>query len=264
VQAGVPPDLFSANGQRWGNPLYNWARHRASGYAWWVARMRTTLQRFDAVRLDHFIGFVRYWAIPAAHKTARVGRFRPGPGAHFLERLRAELGRLPLVAEDLGLVTPAVTALREQFGLPGMRVLQFAFGDDPKASDYQPHSFPRNCVVYTGTHDNDTTLGWFRSEAGEGTTRTHEQIVAERDLTLRYLNSDGAQLHWDMIRAAQASVADTAIVPMQDVLGLGGAARMNLPGSATGNWRWRMLPGMLTDDMERLLADMTGLYGRAV
>jgi len=262
VVAGVPPDYFSATGQRWGNPLYRWDRMRASGYAWWRKRMTAATKLFDFVRLDHFRGFEAYWEIPASSPTAVGGRWVTGPGRDLFDAIRSELGGLPIYAEDLGLITPAVEALREDLQLPGMRVLQFAFGDDAKAADYRPHNYPRDCVCYTGTHDNDTTVGWFRSEAGVGTTRDEEQVARERNFTLSYLGSDGRQIHWDLIRAALSSVADTAIVPMQDVLGLPSTARMNQPGTGTGNWRWRMKPGAITADIENRLGEMTKLYDR--
>lgn len=263
VVAGVPPDYFSVTGQRWGNPLYRWDRMKATGYAWWRKRMAHALKFFDFVRLDHFRGFEAYWEIPASSPTAIGGRWVPGPGRDLFDAIRKELGRLPIYAEDLGLITPPVEALRDELHLPGMRVLQFAFGDDAKSADYRPHNYPRDCVCYTGTHDNDTTVGWFRSEAGEGTTRDEDQVARERDFTLRYLGSDGKEIHWDMIRAALASVADTAIIPLQDVLGLDSSARMNQPGTGTGNWRWRMKPGAITKEVEQRLADMTTIYDRS-
>lgn len=261
VVAGVPPDYFCATGQRWGNPLYRWDRLAEQGYQWWIDRVSATLRYVDLMRIDHFRGFESYWEIPADSPSAITGRWQPGPGQALFRALEARLGRLPIIAEDLGVITPPVEALRDGLGLPGMRVLQFAFGDDPKASDYQPHNYVRHAVVYTGTHDNDTAVGWFRSQAGEGTTRSAEQVEAERNFTLRYLNTDGREIHWDLIRAALASVADTAIVPMQDLLGLGAGARMNMPGSSSGNWRWRLteLPGPA---VERRLADLTELYQR--
>ena len=260
--AGVPPDYFSETGQLWGNPLYRWDLMQRDGYAWWVARLRYALAEFDLIRLDHFRGFEAYWEIPAGAATAAPGRWVTGPGAHFFQTVRDALGKLPLVAEDLGLITPAVEALRDQFGFPGMRILQFAFGDDPKARDYQPHNYPGHCVVYTGTHDNDTTLGWFESRAGAGTTRTAAQISEERRFALAYLGTDGRAIHWDLIRLALASVAETAIVPLQDVLGLGTTARMNLPGTMEGNWRWRFREGMLTPEGARRLRELTEIYDR--
>jgi len=262
--AGVPPDYFSAAGQRWGNPLYDWPAAAATGYAWWLQRLEQALKLFDLVRLDHFRGFAAYWEIPAENETAAGGRWVPGPGATLFTALQARLGELPLIAEDLGVITPDVEALRDQFALPGMRVLQFAFGDDPKAFDYRPHNYVPNCAVYTGTHDNDTTVGWFRSEAGAGTTRTAEQIAREREFALRYLRSDGREIHWDMIRLALASVARLAVYPMQDVLGLGTEARMNLPSTSRGNWRWRMRPGQFTPQHEARLLALAATFDRSL
>jgi len=230
-------------------------------FAWWLSRIRYALQQFDLIRLDHFRGFEAYWEVPAGAPTAAGGRWVAGPGESFFRKILAELGEVPLIAEDLGVITPAVAALRDEFGFPGMRILQFAFGDDPQAPTFKPHNFPHNCVVYTGTHDNDTTVGWFRSQAGQGSTRTVKQVEAERENVLRYLGTDGSEIHWDMIRLALASVADTAIVPLQDVLGLGNEARMNLPGTASGNWRWRCAAGMLAGHAERL-ADLSSIYER--
>lgn len=263
VIAGVPPDYFSETGQRWGNPLYRWDRMKETGYLWWRKRMAAAFKLFDFVRLDHFRGFEAYWEIPASSPTAVGGRWVPGPGRDLFDAIRKELGRLPIYAEDLGLITSGVEALRDDLHLPGMRVLQFAFGDDAKSLDYLPHNYPRDCVCYTGTHDNDTTVGWFRSEAGEGTTRDEDQVARERSFTMRYLGTDGREIHWDLIRAALSSVADTAIVPIQDLLGLDSSARMNQPGIGTGNWRWRMKPGALTKQIEDRLADLTIICDRS-
>jgi 4-alpha-glucanotransferase len=253
VVAGVPPDYFSQTGQRWGNPLYHWERHAEQNYAWFTARLAHTLQRFDAVRLDHFIGFHRYWEIPADQPGATVGRFMPAPGAALLEKFQATFGGAPFLAEDLGLITPEVHALCARFGLPGMRVLQFAFGD---GDQYLPHRYPQNCAVYTGTHDNDTAVGWFESL---GAT---PQGQRERRKVLDYLGSSGRQLHWDMIRVASMSVADLALFPMQDLLGLGSRARMNVPGTAAGNWSWRLLEEELKPEVAERMARLSVLYGR--
>jgi 4-alpha-glucanotransferase len=254
VVAGVPPDYFSRTGQRWGNPLYDGEAMAREGYRFWIERLRVALARCDLLRLDHFIGFTRAWEIPAAEPTAEHGRWVPGPGFALFEALSAALGpRLPLVAEDLGAVTPEVTALRERLGLPGMRVLQFAFGDDPAAPGFLPHAYARGTVAYTGTHDNDTARGWFEDP---------RVPAAEHDLCLRYLGSDGRDVAWDMIRGVVASVADRAVAPLQDVLGLGSTARMNLPGTASGNWRWRVRAGELTRDRAARLARLARLYGR--
>ena len=263
VIAGVPPDYFSTTGQRWGNPLYRWKIHEAQGFQWWIQRLRRALELFDLIRIDHFRGFESYWEIPGEDADARGGRWVAGPGAVPFRAAEAALGPLPVIAEDLGVITPQVEALRDDLGFPGMRVLQFAFGDDPKASDYRPHQFHKHCVVYTGTHDNNTTVGWFSSEAGSDTTRTDEQIAREMAFTLDYLGTQGHEIHWDMIRAAWGSVADIAIAPLQDVLGLGAEARMNLPGSAVGNWTWRFQAGDITKKMAERLKRLTTVFDRS-
>jgi 4-alpha-glucanotransferase len=250
--AGVPPDYFSRHGQLWNNPLYRWERHRRTGFRWWIERLRSAFRYFDALRLDHFIGFQRYWAVPAKERTALRGTWRPGPGDALFHAAFRALGPLELVAEDLGCVTPEVVALRDRLGLPGIRVLQFAFEGEGGASPYLPHNFPRRCVVYPGTHDNDTIVGWFRS----GATRR------ERAAALAYLGTSGRELHWDVLRLALASVADLAIAPAQDLLGLGSAARMNRPGTSRGNWRWRLAPGALDARIARRLRALTERYGR--
>ncbi|HRQ09962.1 MAG TPA: 4-alpha-glucanotransferase [Trueperaceae bacterium] len=246
----MPPDYFSATGQRWGNPLYRWEAMAQDGYAWWVARVRSTLELVDTVRIDHFRGFAAYWEIPASEPTAEHGRWRPGPGQALFDALAAALGRLPLVAEDLGVITPDVDELRLGNGLPGMKVLQFAFAgdaDDP----YLPHNYDRDCVVYTGTHDNDTTVGWFETAS-----------EAERDMLRRYLARDDANVAWELVRLAQASVAETAVAPLQDVLGLGSEARMNTPGSASGNWSWRFDWADVPYWVAPQLRELAVLYGR--
>jgi len=261
VVAGVPPDYFSATGQLWGNPLYNWDRMRADGFKWWIERVRATLQTVDIVRIDHYRGFAACWEIPGGDKTAERGQWVEAPGRELFTAINNTLGELPIIAEDLGVITPDVEALRDDFGFPGMRILQFAFSSDSKNHDL-PHNYHRNVVVYTGTHDNDTTVGWFSSVAGEGSTRTAEQVENERNFCLRYLNSDGQEIQWDFIRAVLASVANTAVVPLQDLLGLGNEARMNLPNSTEGNWSWRFEPGALTEEVGTRLRQLTELYGR--
>ena len=254
VVAGVPPDYFSETGQRWGNALYRWDVHAAQGFSWWIERLRGAFARFDAVRLDHFIGFHRYWEVPAAEPDARNGRFRPGPGRALFDAATRALGALPLIAEDLGVLTDEVKALRDDLELPGMRVLQFAFGGDAGSRDYRPHAFPHRSVAYTGTHDNDTTLGWFRDPQGDPDSRAR---------ALRYLASDGREVHWDMIRMALLSPSNLAVLPMQDVLGLGSEARMNTPGTMDGNWSWRMrLTDLAPGSVERLRM-LTETYDRA-
>ncbi|MDB5743579.1 MAG: 4-alpha-glucanotransferase [Polaromonas sp.] len=230
VIAGVPPDFFSATGQRWGNPLYRWSAHAAENYAWWTERVRCIFELVDIVRIDHFRGFAGYWEIPASEPTAIRGRWLPGPGAALFHAVQAALGELPIIAEDLGIITPDVDALRHEFSLPGMRILQFAFdeaGDNTNA--YLPHNYERNTVAYTGTHDNNTSQGWW----AEATPALRRQV-------LDYLGADtDHDIHWQLIRAASASIADTVIHPLQDVLGLGAEHRMNLPGQGEGHWAWR-------------------------
>jgi 4-alpha-glucanotransferase len=262
VVAGVPPDYFSATGQLWGNPLYDWERMAADKFRWWISRVRGTLEIVDIVRVDHFRGFAASWEIPGGDKTAERGRWVEAPGKELFTTIRDVLGELPIIAEDLGVITPDVERLRDGFGFPGMRILQFAFSSDTNNIDL-PHNYQKNVVVYTGTHDNDTTVGWFRSVVGEGSTRTAKQIGRERRFCMKYLNTDGSEIHWDFIRAVLASVANTAIIPMQDLLGLGTEARMNLPNSIEGNWSWRFKPNALTDKISNRLKELTELYGRS-
>jgi 4-alpha-glucanotransferase len=262
VQAGVPPDYFSATGQLWGNPLYDWEAMRAQGYEWWIRRMRSAFELFDLVRVDHFRGFEAYWEVPGGDTTAEHGRWVQGPGADLLEAITGALGPLPIVAENLGVITPEVEALRERFGYPGMSILQFAFGTDGQANTFQPHTYPRDRVVYTGTHDNDTTLGWWSSTGAGDSTRSPEEVAEEREHALRYLATDGREMHWTLIRAALASVADTALIPMQDLLGLGSDTRMNLPGRQSGNWEFRFSWDQLTPAITSRLRELVELYGR--
>jgi 4-alpha-glucanotransferase len=259
--AGVPPDYFSKTGQLWGNPIYNWDVMRRDGFRWWIDRLRATFQVVDILRIDHFRGFAATWEIPVGDKTAERGQWVGVPGNELFTTLRNTFGEVPIIAEDLGVITPDVEALRDAFGFPGMRVLQFAFRGDSKTIDL-PHNYIRNCIAYTGTHDNDTTVGWFNSKAGGGSTRTAEQIVREQAYCMDYLNSDGSEIHWDLIRAAWSSVADVAMTPLQDVLGLGSKARMNLPASQQGNWQWRFRAGALTQKIADRLRSLTELYGR--
>ncbi len=251
VQAGVPPDYFSETGQLWGNPLYRWDVHSRSGYRWWVDRMRSVLSLVDIVRLDHFRGFYDYWEIPGNAKTAIDGRWVPGPGEEFFVRIRQALGELPIIAEDLGYLHPGVYDLRDQLGLPGMKILVFAFGDE-HANLFLPHNYIPHSVVYTGTHDNDTTLGWYR-RVGKG----------ERNFARRYLARDGKDISWDLIRAAWSSVSVFAVAPLQDVLSLGNEARMNLPGTlGTHNWTWRVRAEALSEEVKARLQEINLLYQR--
>ena len=261
VVAGVPPDYFSETGQYWGNPLYDWDRMRADGFTWWLERLRATLQMVDIVRLDHFRGFAACWEIPGGDKTAERGRWVAAPGRELFTAIQNALGELPIIAEDLGVITPEVEKLRDDFGFPGMRVLQFAFGGDTE-SVHLPHNYERNVVAYTGTHDNDTTIGWFENPPSADSTRTETEIDSERDFCKKYLHPCGRELNWDFIRAVLASVANTAIIPLQDVLGVGSEGRMNLPNSASGNWSWRFTAGALTDQICERLRQMSEIYGR--
>ncbi len=251
--AGVPPDYFSATGQLWGNPLYDWERMRADGFAWWIERFRAVYRLVDIARIDHFRGFAAYWSIPAGAATAVDGSWRPGPGIDLFDAVRRALApddTLPIVAEDLGLITPDVDALRHAAGFPGMSVLQFAFGSGAD-NLYLPHNLTRDTVVYTGTHDNDTTAGWYR--AADERARDHVR---------RYLSVNGDDICWDLIHAAYRSVAGTAIAPLQDVLALGSEARMNVPGRADGNWGWQMAANALDAGLAARLRELTALYGR--
>ena len=268
--SGVPPDYFSETGQRWGNPLYRWEVMAERGYAWWIARTRATLRMVDIVRIDHFRGFVGYWEIPASEPTAVRGRWVSGPGAALFEALQGALGELPIMAEDLGVITPEVIELREQFGFPGIKILQFAFDEDALHASFGkrgafakrgeaekwrnpflPHNYTRNFVVYTGSHDNETALGWFQNAT-----------PAQQQKALAYLGCDSEDFGWALIRAALSSVADIAIIPLQDILGLGNEARMNHPGTVGSNWRWRYTPGALTDPLANRLASLVERYER--
>lgn len=250
VVAGVPPDYFSRTGQLWGNPLYRWKKHAESNYSWWIQRMQAVLNLVDIVRLDHFRGFAGYWEIPASEKTAVNGRWVPGPGSAFFKTLKQELGDLPILAEDLGEITPDVVKLRDQFGLPGMRILVFAFSDDA-SNEFLPHNYLSNTVVYTGTHDNDTVIGWYG--------RVEE---SERDFARRYLGRSGKNISWDLIRLGWSSVAMIAIAQMQDVLSLGNEARMNYPSRLGGNWMWRLSQEAISEELIERLLEFNILYGR--
>jgi 4-alpha-glucanotransferase len=250
VVAGVPPDYFSRTGQLWGNPLYDWERHRADGFAWWRERFRSALGQCDLLRVDHFRGFEACWQVPAGAKTAVNGNWVKAPGRELFASLARELGPLPLVAEDLGVITPEVEALRDDLDFPGMNILQFAFGSD-SSNPYLPHNHRRRSVVYTGTHDNDTTLGWFLSLGKR-----------ERAATLNYLRPVDEEMPWPLVRAAFASTARLAVIPLQDILSLGSEGRMNRPGVAGGNWDWRYEGGTLTSSLVKRLRSLLHLYAR--
>ena len=248
--AGVPPDYFSAAGQRWGNPLYRWEVMKEKKYQWWVERFQKTFELFDIVRIDHFRGFESYWEVPAKEKTAIHGEWRQGPGEDFFKIVRKKIGKLPIIAEDLGIITDKVRALRDALDFPGMRVLHFAFASGPD-HEYLPHRYNANCVVYTGTHDNDTTCGWY-AKASEH----------EKDFVRRYCQTNGNAIHWDLIRLALQSHADIAIVPFQDVLGLDSESRMNIPGTIDGNWEWRFTWDQVGSYPAERMYELSALYGR--
>ena len=253
--AGCPPDAFSATGQLWGNPLYDWEYHKKTGYAWWTLRMANCMKLYDVVRIDHFRGFDEYYSIPYGDKTAEFGHWEKGPGIELFQTLEKKLGKLNVIAEDLGLLTDSVIELVEESGFPGMKVLQFAF-DENEDSQYLPHRYERNCIVYTGTHDNETTRGWFRNLSQH-----------DRNFAKAYVGCEGRHetaAVWSMIRAAMASVADRCVVPVQDYLCLGNEARINEPSTLGDNWKWRIKKGQLTDKTIEKIYKMTKIYGRIV
>jgi 4-alpha-glucanotransferase len=267
VVAGVPPDYFSPTGQRWGNPLYRWDVLAAEGYRWWIQRIQSVLELVDILRIDHFRGFQDYWEIPASEPTAIHGRWLPGPGFALFEALSSVLGEdLPIIAEDLGLITDEVRALRDRAGLPGMKVLHFAFDGDP-THEYLPHNYGSDSVVYLGTHDNDTTLGWFRSRGEQERAFVLRYLGRDVDSRVRAWGADPSDADVDIVgslmRLALASVSSTAVVTVQDLLRLGSEARMNTPGTSSGNWQWRFQPGTLDEALADELAEMTLVYGRA-
>jgi 4-alpha-glucanotransferase len=250
VVAGVPPDYFAPTGQLWGNPLYRWDVHSKTGYSWWLERIKATLAIVDIIRIDHFRGFAGYWEVPGNAKTAENGCWMPGPGKDFFRSIRQSLGDLPIIAEDLGVITPDVVELRDSFNLPGMKIFQFAFDSTPE-DPFLPHNYPVNCVVYTGTHDNDTALGWYN--------RVTEQ---ERDVYKSYLDRDGSKISWDFIRGVWSSVAMFGLAPMQDFLSLGNEARMNYPGNPSGNWMWRMPANSQNAELQIKIKQLNYLYSR--
>lgn len=250
VVAGVPPDYFSKTGQLWGNPLYRWDVHKAQGYEWWAQRIQAVLNQVDIVRLDHFRGFEAYWEIPYGNETAVEGRWVNGPGSDFFHAIKKKLGDLPIIAEDLGVITEGVIKMRNDFNLPGMKILQFAFAADPD-DDFLPHNYPVQCVAYTGTHDNNTTRGWYESAPER-----------EKDFCRRYLARSGQDIAWSMIRVLWRSVAAWVLAPMQDFLNLGEWARMNYPGNPSGNWDWRMHPNAINEGLIERLYETNYLYGR--
>jgi 4-alpha-glucanotransferase len=252
--AGVPPDYFSETGQLWGNPVYDWQVLAQEGYGWWIKRLRRALELLDFVRIDHFRGLVAYWEVGAQETTAMNGRWREAPAMDFLKVLARQFPGLPVIAEDLGVITPEVREVIAHYDLPGMKVLLFAFGDEVASNPFAPHNHVRNCVVYTGTHDNNTVRGWFDQEA----------LPEDKTRLFGYLGRSvaGEAIHWEMVRMAMGSVADTVIIPIQDVLGLGSEARMNRPGTTDGNWTWRLLDRQLTPELSLKLREVTEVFGR--
>ena len=253
VVAGVPPDFFSPTGQLWGNPLYDWEDHHQDRYRWWIKRIKETLKYVDIIRLDHFRGFAGYYQIPSGAETAEEGEWIAGPGSELFNVIKSDLGYLPFIAEDLGTITPDVIDLRDRFDLPGMKILQFAFGGN-SINDYLPHNYPINCVAYTGTHDNPPSLGWYNNTASEN----------ERSFCRQYLGKTTESIPYAMIRSIWSSVAKLAIAPMQDVLVLGTNARMNIPATSQGNWQWRMKPGAVTDEIKNWLGEINMIYNRSL
>jgi 4-alpha-glucanotransferase len=246
----VPPDYFSEDGQLWGNPLYRWDVMKKNNYRWWIERFQKAFELFDMLRIDHFRGFESYWEVPEQEETAKNGRWVKGPGEDFFKSLQNAIGAMPIIAEDLGIITQEVRALREKLGFPGMKVLQFAFAESME-NIFLPHQYEHNCAVYTGTHDNDTTLGWYEKATEH-----------ERDFVRRYCKADGHEINWDLIKLASQSVADVSILPFQDVLGIGSEGRMNYPGTIEGNWEWRFSWDQVGSEPSNRLYEVTALYGR--
>ena len=249
--AGCPPDSFSATGQLWGNPLYKWEYHKETGYEWWMQRISYCYRLYDVVRIDHFRGFDEYYFIPYGDTTAEFGHWEKGPGYEIFKVMKEKIGKKPVIAEDLGFLTPSVISLVKKTGYPGMKILQFAF-DSREESDYLPHNYSNNSVVYTGTHDNDTTMGWY------GSLNRQDKAFAKRYLNIKAKK----EIYWEFIRAALSSVADTAIIPVQDYLGLGSEARVNMPSTLGNNWKWRLRDGQLDDSLAERIREITKLYGR--
>ena len=262
VVSGVPPDFFSSTGQLWGNPIYDWDAMQKDDFRWWTARVAFTLRTVDVVRIDHFRGFAAVWEVPGKDKTAEKGKWVEVPGTELFATLRKHLGTVPFIVEDLGVITPDVEELRDGNDLPGMKILQFAFSGNPH-DQYLPHNYPRNCVAYTGTHDNDTVAGWWQSQIRRGSKGRAPELSNEGAFCKQYLKTDGQEIHWDFIRAVWSSVADTAIAQLQDVIGVGNEGRMNLPASTGGNWSWRFSKDALTKERIEKLRELTIIYGRA-
>ncbi len=257
--SGVPPCFFSETGQLWGHPLYRWDVHKNTRFNWWKSRFKRLYELVDIVRIDHFNGFKKYWKIPAENSTAMNGEWAEGPGENFFEEIINCLGNNAIIAEDLGEAQQEAEGLKDKYGIPGMKILQTAFGNGEKS---YPHNFPENCVAYTGTHDNDTTIGWFHSQPKKGSRQTKNEIEFERKKVLKYLKTDGKDIHWEMIKTLISSKANTVIIPLQDILGLDSASRMNVPGTVSGNWQWRFDWNMLTQEKMRRMQKITTKFNR--
>lgn len=259
--SGVPPDYFSETGQLWGNPIYRWGEMERSGFKWWIERLKGTFRLFDLVRLDHFRGFDAYWSVPATETTAVNGKWIKAPGTKLFRAAKKKLGELKVVAENLGDITPEVEQMRRDFGFPGMAVLQFGFGIESQATTHRPHNFEKELFAYTGTHDNDTVMGWWNSEGGDS-VRSADDVREEKAFARRYFGPSDEPVNWKLIRQVVGSVARVAVTPMQDVLGLGSESRMNMPGMARGNWGWRMKAGAFTHECRERLRELAETYER--
>ena len=257
--SGVPPCFFSKTGQLWGHPIYRWKAHENSHYKWWKSRLKKLYKMVDIIRIDHFNGIAKYWKVPAGSSSALYGEWAEGPGENLFEEIFNCLGENAIIAEDLGEAVQEAEKLKNKYDVPGMKILQFAFRNGNKS---HPHNYPENCVVYTGTHDNDTTVGWFHSQWREGNTQTKNEIKDERKKALEYLKTDGKEIHWDMIKTALSSKANAVIIPLQDILGLDSSARMNVPGTVSGNWLWCFDWKMLTEEKMLRMKHLTTKFGR--
>ena len=256
-QSGCPPDFFNAKGQVWGHPIYNWAAHEKSNYQWWIDRLRYLFNLVDIVRIDHFNGFAKYWEIPVEQNHDSIGKWVKGPGEKLLLTVKKSIGSKPIIAEDLGEATKDAKIIRDRFAIPGMKILQMSFGKEEQSNSLIPELNQKNIVVYTGTHDNDTSIGWLHTKPGKGNTQTAAEITLERKHALKFLGTDGSEINWDFISLAMNSKANTVIIPLQDILGLGTNARMNIPGTVGNNWEWRFKKNKLTSNIIERMRTLT-------
>ena len=256
-QSGCPPDFFNAKGQVWGHPIYNWAAHEKSNYQWWIDRLRYLFNLVDIVRIDHFNGFAKYWEIPVEQNNDSIGKWVKGPGEKLLLTVKKSIGSKPIIAEDLGEATKDAKIIRDRFAIPGMKILQMSFGKEEQSNSLIPELNQKNIVVYTGTHDNDTSIGWLHTKPGKGNTQTAAEITLERKHALKFLGTDGSEINWDFISLAMNSKANTVIIPLQDILGLGTNARMNIPGTVGNNWEWRFKKNKLTSNIIERMRTLT-------